>query len=73
MSSGYICQFNDLQIKSVLLDEVMKVSSYSTHYELCHLFGFPFDMIGYFRREAHVGTGILSVDRGRGGVNLPDQ
>lgn len=24
MSSGYICQFNDLQIKSVLLDEIMK-------------------------------------------------
>eukprot|EP00794_Sanderia_malayensis_P012081 gene12081-13325_t len=24
LSSGYICQFNDLQIKSVLLDEVMK-------------------------------------------------
>ena len=24
LSSGYICQFNDLQIKSVLLDEIMK-------------------------------------------------
>ena len=24
MSSGYICQFNDLQIKTVLLDEIMK-------------------------------------------------
>ena len=23
MSSGYICQFSDLQIKSVLLDEIM--------------------------------------------------
>ena len=25
LSSGYICQFNDLEIKSVLLDEIMKV------------------------------------------------
>ena len=24
LSSGYICNFNDLQIKSVLLDEIMK-------------------------------------------------
>lgn len=24
LSSGYICQFSDLQIKSVLLDEIMK-------------------------------------------------
>ena len=24
LSCGYICQFNDLQIKSVLLDEIMK-------------------------------------------------
>lgn len=24
LSSGYICQFNDLQIKTVLLDEIMK-------------------------------------------------
>ncbi|CAH1774582.1 unnamed protein product [Owenia fusiformis] len=24
LSSGYICQFNDLQIKSILLDEIMK-------------------------------------------------
>ena len=24
MSSGYICNFNDLQIKTVLLDEIMK-------------------------------------------------
>ena len=24
LSSGYICQFHDLQIKSVLLDEIMK-------------------------------------------------
>ncbi len=24
LSSGYICSFNDLQIKSVLLDEIMK-------------------------------------------------
>ena len=24
LSSGYICQFSDLQIKAVLLDEVMK-------------------------------------------------
>lgn len=24
MSSGYICKFEDLQIKSVLLDEIMK-------------------------------------------------
>jgi len=24
LSSGYICQFRDLQIKSVLLDEILK-------------------------------------------------
>jgi WD repeat-containing protein 35 len=24
LSSGYICQFSDLQIKSVLLDEILK-------------------------------------------------
>ena len=24
LSSGYICNFDDLQIKSVLLDEIMK-------------------------------------------------
>ena len=26
MSSGYICQFNDLEVRAVLLDEIMKVS-----------------------------------------------
>ena len=25
LSSGYICQFNDLEVKAVLLDEIMKV------------------------------------------------
>ena len=24
LSSGYICSFNDLQIKSILLDEIMR-------------------------------------------------
>ena len=27
LSSGYICQFNDLEVKAVLLDEIMKVTS----------------------------------------------
>lgn len=26
LSSGYICQFNDLEVRAVLLDEIMKVS-----------------------------------------------
>ena len=26
LSSGYICQFNDLEVKAVLLDEIMKVT-----------------------------------------------
>ena len=30
MCSGYICQFEDLQVKSVLLDEVMKVCTWYT-------------------------------------------
>ncbi|EDO46375.1 predicted protein [Nematostella vectensis] len=29
LSSGYICQFNDLEVKAVLLDEIMKVRSSS--------------------------------------------
>lgn len=27
-TSGYICNFEDLEIKSVLLDEIMKVNLY---------------------------------------------
>ena len=32
LSSGYICQFNDLEVRAVLLDEIMKVSKLKNYY-----------------------------------------
>ena len=31
LSSGYICQFNDLEVRAVLLDEIMKVSKLKSY------------------------------------------
>ena len=35
LSSGYICEFSDLEIKSVLLDEIMKVQTELIFLKIC--------------------------------------
>ena len=37
LSSGYICQFTDLQIKSVLLDEILKDPELPTKEDLVEM------------------------------------